>query len=90
MHNPRTALEQPVTLRDRYTRRDIQRTALRAARGAVCRECLAAAAPPPDAAPPKGRPRLIGWAILFLRPYVELVAYTRCPAGHVDTAYVPL
>jgi hypothetical protein len=85
--------------RDRYTRRDIDRAARRAARGAVCRECLAetcrqclAGARPADAAPPKGRPRLIGWDLVFLRPgpRAELAVYARCPAGHVATAYVPL
>jgi hypothetical protein len=78
----------PITLRDRYTRRDIQRAALAAARRAICRDCATA-----DGRP-RGRSRLIGWDIIFnaggVPCPVELLAYARCPAGHVGTAYVTL
>jgi hypothetical protein len=73
---------QPVPLRDRYTRRDIRRAALAAARAAVCRGCR------DEAGPRTGR--LIDWAINFKSTGPELVAHAVCPAGHVKTAFVRL
>ena len=82
-----TERAQPFALRDRYGRRELDRTAREAVARATCRACLA------EAARPKGRPRFSGWDLVFseLARRVELVAYGLCAARHHSPiAYVTL
>jgi hypothetical protein len=78
----RVTAAQPGPLRDSYTRRDIRRAALDAARAAVCRGCR------DEAEPRTGR--LIDWAICFNSTGPELAVTAVCPAGHVKTVFVRL